>query len=208
MEKETYWSKFADNFDQKSLNIVGKASTEIIQNAVANQKDLGNTLELGCGCGAFSDILRFGAKHLTATDFSDEMVTATKKRLEGLDCITIEKANCFELQYPKNSFDTIFAANLLHIIPNPELALREWKKALKPDGKIIIVSLTSEGMAEEDLQGMVTRYLENFGQPSPTVQKLTVDKVKAMLSSAEYKIEQTTLIGGTTKAVFAIARHQ
>lgn len=208
MEKETYWSKFADNFDQKSLNIVGKASTEIIQNAAASQKNLGNTLELGCGCGAFSDILRLEATHLTATDFSDEMVAATKKRLESLNDITIEKANCFKLQYPNCSFDTIFAANLLHVIPNPELALQEWRKAMKPGGKLIIISFTSEGMTEQDLQEMIGRYLENFGQPPTTVQSLTVEKVKTMLSTAGFKIEQASLIGKTTKAIFAIARQQ
>ena len=75
--------------------------------------------DVGCGNGTYSEILIGEAEHLTATDFSDEMVTSSKERLKDLGNVTVEKADCFDLPYSDCSFDTIFMANLLHVIPEP-----------------------------------------------------------------------------------------
>ena len=38
MEKEVYWSRFADDFEEKSNYVVGKADVEIILKRLAEQK--------------------------------------------------------------------------------------------------------------------------------------------------------------------------
>jgi len=83
MNKETYWSRFANDFEDRVNYIVGKNDTELMKSFLSEQKSLGKTLELGCGSGTYSEILICEAEHLTATDFSDEMVAVSNKRLEG-----------------------------------------------------------------------------------------------------------------------------
>ena len=131
MEKETYWSKFADDFEERTNNVVGKNDIELIKTVLSEQKTLGKTLELGCGNGTYSEILVHEVEHLTVTDFSDEMVTFSEKRFESIENVTVEKANCFSLSYPDFSFDTVFMANLLHIIPEPGKAVAQGKRVLK-----------------------------------------------------------------------------
>lgn len=169
------------------------------------QKTLGRTLELGCGNGTYSEILIREAEHLTATDFSDEMVAVTKKRLQGIGNISVEKANCFSLSYPDSSFDTVFMANLLHVIPESDKAVSEGKRVLKKNGRLIIISFTTEGMTFFNKLGMIYRYLKTYGKSSPTAQTIKVQETREMLISCGFTVEQATLIGKKSKAIFLTA---
>jgi len=155
MEKEVYWSRFADNFEEQSGYVVGKADLALVLNLLAEQKDLKKTLELGCGNGTYSKVIAAEASELTATDYSDEMVNATRDRLRDYANISVEKQNCFDLTYDDNVFDTVLMANLLHIIPEPEKAIAEAGRVLKPGGSIMVISYTSEGMKFLHKIGMI-----------------------------------------------------
>ena len=201
-EKETYWSKFANDLEERTNYVVGKNDIEIIKTFLTEQKTLGKTLELGCGNGTYSKILIREAEYLTATDFSDEMVAVSKKRLKIFGNVTVEKANCFSLSYPDSSFDTVFMANLLHVIPEPEKAVAEGKRVLNKNGRLIVISFTTEGMTFFSKLGMIYRYLKTYGKPSPTAQTLTVQQTRKMLKSCGFKVEEAKLIGNKSKAIF------
>jgi ubiquinone/menaquinone biosynthesis C-methylase UbiE len=189
-EKETYWSKFADDLEERTNYVVGKNDIEIIESFLSKQKALGKTLEVGCGNGTYSKILIREAEHLIATDYSDEMVAVTKERLKGMGNISVEKANCFSLSYPDSSFNTVFMANLLHIIPEPEKAVAEGKRVLKTNGRLIVISFTTEGLTFLSKLGMVYRYLKTYGKPSPTAQTLTVQKTRNMVINCGFKLKK------------------
>jgi ubiquinone/menaquinone biosynthesis C-methylase UbiE len=205
MEKETYWSKFANDFEERTNYVVGKNDMELIETFLSKQKALGRTLEVGCGNGTYSKILILDAENLTATDFSDEMVAVAKERLKGVENVSVEKANCFNLSYPDSSFNTVFMANLLHIIREPEKAVAEGKRVLKKNGRLIVISFTTEGMTFFNRLGMIYRYLKTYGKPSPTAQRLTVQKTRDMLKNCGFEIEEAKLIGNKSKAIFIIA---
>jgi len=44
-------------------------------------------------------------------------------------------ANAMALDFPDNTFDIVYAANLLHHIPDPIVAIKEMHRVLKPGGK-------------------------------------------------------------------------
>jgi len=204
-EKEIYWSRFVTDFEERTNYVVGNDHIELIKAVLSKQTGLGNTLELGCGSGTYSEILARQACHLTATDYSDEMVAFSKQRFENLENVTVEKANCFSLSYPEFSFDTVVMANLLHVVPEPKKAVQECKKVLKRNGRLIIVSFTTDGMAVFSKLGMIYRYLKTFGKPPPAAQKLTVQKTKTILSDCGFKVDQARLIGHRSKAIFVNA---
>ena len=203
-EKETYWSRFAEDFEERNNYVVGKSDMEVILNKLSKQKDLKNTLELGCGNGTYSKVLAKEADNLLSTDFSEEMVNAAKGRLKSIANIKVEKANCFNLPYPDNNFDTVFMANLLHIIPEPEKAIAESKRVLKKSGRIIVIDFTPEGMTFFNKLGLVYRYLKTYGKPPSKRQgqNLTIKKMRIMLESTGFKIEEAKLIGNKLKAIF------
>ncbi len=202
MEKELYWSKFAEDFEERNNYVVGSGDMSIILQKVEQLKNLKNTLELGCGNGTYSKILIKNATNLTATDFSDEMVLVAKNKLKRYKNIKVEKANCFNLSYPDCSFDTIFMANLLHIVPEPEKAIEECKRVLKENGQLLIVSFTSEGMTILNKILMIYRYLKTYGRPSPFAQSLTINGTRRMLHKYGFEIEESSLLGNKMKAIF------
>jgi ubiquinone/menaquinone biosynthesis C-methylase UbiE len=204
-EKEKYWSRFANDFEERNNYVVGKSDMKMMLNEVSEQKDLKNTLELGCGNGTYSKVVSKNADRLLTTDFSDEMVSAAKNKLQSFSNIKVEKADCFNLQYPDNSFDTVFMANLLQIIPNPESVITESKRVLKKGGKIIIVSFTLEGMSFFNFIKMLYRYFKTYGKPVTNGRKLTVKNTSEMLRDNGFEIEEAKLVGDKMKAVFVTA---
>ena len=204
-EKEKHWSKFASDFEERNNYVVGKSDMQIILSEVANLRGIGNTLELACRAGTYSKILGKHASHLLATDFSDEMVAVAKKELKDYSNIKCEKANAFKLPYKNESFDTIFMANLLHIIPNPEDVLKESKRLLKNEGIIIILDIGMEGIKFIHAIKMMYRYFKTHGKPPSKGKKLHVKLLKEMLTKEGFKLVHAKLIGEKIKAAYVIA---
>lgn len=75
---------------------------------------------------------------LIATDYADGMLNQAKKKLKTFKNVIIENADITKLNYSDNSFDKVVAGNVIHILSNPELALKELERVCKPRGLIII----------------------------------------------------------------------
>jgi ubiquinone/menaquinone biosynthesis C-methylase UbiE len=205
MEKETYWSQFADNFDENNNYVVGKADIDLVVKEVGAQKDLGKSLELACGNGTYSVALSKNADTLTATDFSDEMLKVSEARLSNLENVTVEKCNAFDIEYQPGSFDTVFLANLLHVVPGPEAIVEQVSRVLKTGGKIIVVDYTGEGMSFFNKLGLIYRFLKKYGKPDRNGKPITTKSIRPLLDAGGFRIERIDLLGERSKAVFAVA---
>jgi len=205
MGKEIYWSRFAEDFEARNTYVIGNSDMEIIKDCLAAQKNLGRVLELGCGNGTYSKIIAREADHVWATDLSDEMVSISKARLEQFGNITVEKENCFNLSYEKAYFDTVVMANLLHVIPDPEKALKECRRVLRPGGRMIVLSFTTMGMGFLQKVFMISRYLRTYGKPPGDARHLTPDTARSFLENTGFKVTRSSLIGSRIRAVLATA---
>src|ERR1700757_4471802 len=122
----------------------------------------GRVLEGGVGTGIS---LPQYAPHLRifGTDISEAMLRKAKRRVaelhrknvEGLAVMDAEK-----LEFPDNSFDVVMAQYVVTAVPNPEAALDEFARVLRPGGEVIILTRVSAdaGMRrfiEERLQPVV-----------------------------------------------------
>ncbi len=94
-------------------------------------------LDLGCGAGENSVYFAKRGARCVATDYSPGMVDVALK-LAAANGVKIEgrTANAMALDFPDNTFDLVYASNLLHHIPDPKTALREMHRVLKPAGKM------------------------------------------------------------------------
>jgi ubiquinone/menaquinone biosynthesis C-methylase UbiE len=205
MERETYWSRFANDFEERNYYVAGIENINAIIDKLRECAITGNVLELGCGNGTYSKVLSETAENVYATDFSDEMVEACKSRLKSFENITVEKQNCFNLSYNDKNFDAIVMINLLHVIPNPEQAVKEAIRVLKPEGDLIVISFCMEDMSFLNKLGMIYRYMKTYGKPPQTAQKLTVATARELIRKEGLKIKKAHLIGNTSKAVFVKA---
>lgn len=73
---------------------------------------------------------------MVATDYSDGMIREANKG-ERPSNLTFEVADATELPYMDDSFDVVLIANALHVMSEPEKALSEINRILRPDGILI-----------------------------------------------------------------------
>ena len=104
-------------------------------------KHLGNIegkylLDLGCGAGENSVYFAQKGAHCIAADYSPGMVN-TALQLANVNQVKVEGKviNAMQIDFPDNTFDIVYASNLLHHLPNPKVAIKEIYRVLKPGGK-------------------------------------------------------------------------
>ena len=204
--KETYWSRFVDTFNEDQRYIVGEGVQRQLVEKLSKESDPGEILELGCGAGFYTRALAVNFSQVLATDLSDEMLARAKNELKDLKNVTLEKADCEQTGFPDGRFGCVFMANLVHVLENPLLVLRESHRILKDKGLIIIVGYTSYGVNFFGKIKLTLRYLKVWGRPPKGFRSYTPDKLRALVESAGFEVEEVVPVGDTTKALYLRGR--
>jgi ABC-2 type transport system ATP-binding protein len=201
--KETYWSKFADDYDNNVDYVVGKQVHHAIIKNLSEERNLGEVIELGCGTGYFTKLIYKNSSKVIATDLSDEMLEQARIQLKGFQSVSIQKANCESTPFPSGRFDTVFMANLIHFVENPLKTLQESYRLLKTGGLLLITSYTSYGMKRFETLKLVIRFLRKCGRPPRYARNnYSPDELGALVESAGFEVKEVQLIGGKTKALY------
>ncbi len=202
--KETYWSRFVDDFEQKQQHVVGDNILFLMKDELLREQDLGEVLELGCGTGLFTEALQKVSKKVVATDFSEEMVAAAQETRANLKNVQFEKADALNLEFKDESFDAIFMANLIHVIGNAERVIRECNKVLKKNGVLIVTSFAIDEMNVFSRLAMGIRYLKTFGKPSDDATKEKTNRkiVETLLIRNGFEISKSIVLGKKSKAFY------
>lgn len=117
----------------------------------------GRILEVGVGTGI--SLPQYGGKNrLTGIDISDSMLNKARERvrklgLDNIDEITVMDAE--HLTFEDDSFDVIVAQYVVTAVPNPEAALDEFIRVLRPGGEVVI---TTRIGADSGLRGNIEKF--------------------------------------------------
>jgi len=160
---EKYWSRFPDTYDKNQEYVVGKELLDEITKELNDLPELGELIEFGCGTGYFTETITQKNKNMIATDLSDDLLEIAKKRLNKYQEMTIQKENCMDTSFTSEKFDSVFMANLIHVVENPLKVLQECHRILKDDGMLIIVTFTNYGMKLLEKFKLGIRYLKVWG---------------------------------------------
>ena len=93
-------------------------------------------LELATGPGLLAKRIAPVTKCMLATDYSAGMIAEAKKGACPRN-LRFEVADALSLPYADACFDAVIIVNALHLLPEPERALREIARVLRPDGILI-----------------------------------------------------------------------
>jgi ubiquinone/menaquinone biosynthesis C-methylase UbiE len=97
--------------------------------------------DLGCGTGQMTAALAPFVKRVLAVDASAAMLQAAKKRLQAFDNVELRRGELEALPIDDGRLDAATLALVLHHLPEPERALRDVSRALKPHGRLLIVDM-------------------------------------------------------------------
>ena len=158
---EQAYDRWAPIYDLVFGGVFSKGRNAAIE---ATNKIGGRVLEVGVGTGISLPLYGSNVR-IFGTDISEEMLKKAKKRVaeqrlknvEGLAVMDAEK-----LEFPDNSFDVVMAQYVVTAVPNPEVALDEFARVVRPGGELIVLTRVSadNGMRrviEQALQPVVRR---------------------------------------------------
>lgn len=141
-EHKDFWDKNAGRYDRfmRKDRATYETMYVLIRPAVKGK----TVLELATGTGLIAKNIVNAAAHIEATDASAEMI-AEAKRDNRSARLHFSVRDMFRLPYADGSFDAVIVSNALHIVPQPEKALREIGRVLKDDGVLIAPTFTHAG---------------------------------------------------------------
>src|SRR6202030_521771 len=97
--------------------------------------------DLGCGTGQMSAALAPFVGRVIAVDASAAMLQAAKRRLSAFDNVDLRRGELEALPIDDTRLDAATLMLVLHHVPEPERALAEVARVLKPGGRVILVDM-------------------------------------------------------------------
>jgi ArsR family transcriptional regulator len=97
--------------------------------------------DLGCGTGQVSAALAPFVARVISVDGSAAMLQAARKRLHAFDNIDLRRGDLEALPIDDGRLDAATLMLVLHHVPEPERALADVARVLKPQGRAIIVDM-------------------------------------------------------------------
>ena len=151
-EKKNFWDRNARIYNRFMRK--DRAAYEKMYALICPVVKAKTVLELATGTGLIAKHIVNAAAHIEATDVSPEMIAEAKRDNRSAK-LHFSVQDMFCLPYADGSFDTVIASNALHIVPQPEKALREIRRVLKDDGVLIAPTFTH---SENSFSGKVRAF--------------------------------------------------
>jgi len=141
---------------------------------IAGLSDTNTLLEVGCGNGAAAVFLsqKYGC-NVVGIDSSEKMIALAAKQAEAERLAYNVKflvADAVNLPFSDSMFDTIISEAVFSTLVDKEKAAKEFRRALSPGGKLLILDFVLRKEIKKELQRQVsflpclarTRHLEGY----------------------------------------------
>ncbi|WP_026495657.1 class I SAM-dependent methyltransferase [Butyrivibrio sp. WCD3002] len=145
---QDYWDKRSETYSELNItelngsrkNLWQAVLTDLIQEAFPDKKnDDIRILDIGTGPGFFSILLKKCGYDVTGIDSSIEMLNHAKSNAGTYkDDIAFLQMDADELSFKDESFDVVINRNVTWNLQNPEACYAEWKRVLKPGGRLFV----------------------------------------------------------------------
>ena len=105
---------------------------------LAPLEDHPRVLDLGCGPGFFTVLLALQGYHVTAVDYTENMLAQAKANATryGVQA-TFLQMDAQDLSFEDGTFDLVVTRNVTWNLEEPLQAYREWLRVLRPGGKLV-----------------------------------------------------------------------
>lgn len=154
------WDKLSAFYDAFESAVNGKVNRRLVKEIAAYIDESDVVLECACGTGMVSVPIAKNCRKLLATDFSAGMLRQANKKLREYPNVKLARADIMNLPCKGGRFDKVVAANVIHLLDNPRVALDELMRVCKVGGKIIIPTYIN---AENKDWGLLAKLLKSIG---------------------------------------------
>src|SRR5207244_1320650 len=117
-----------------------RAAWDRILDLVVPRRSGLDALDAGCGTGFLSFELSARGHRVTGVDFAPAMIAeARRKAAERGLSVRFEEGDAEQLPFRPASLDLVISRHVLWTLPHPEAAIDEWKRVLRPGGRLVVV---------------------------------------------------------------------
>jgi ArsR family transcriptional regulator len=141
--------------------------------------------DLGCGTGQLTEVVAPYVRRVISVDGSEDMLSAARQRLTGMDNIDIRRGDLENLPLESGELDVAMLSLVLHYSPEPPRALAEIGRVVRPKGRVLVVDMLPHDREEYQQQmghvwlgfseTQITRLLAGAGFGDVRVRMLPVD---------------------------------
>jgi ubiquinone/menaquinone biosynthesis C-methylase UbiE/DNA-binding transcriptional ArsR family regulator len=104
--------------------------------------------DLGCGTGGVAGSMAPFVGRVVAVDESPDMLAAARVRLEGVAGVELRPGRLESLPIEDGELDVALLVLVLHYVPEPDRALAEAARALRPGGRLLVLDMQAHGRSE------------------------------------------------------------
>lgn len=120
-------------------------------------------LDVGCGPGDLSIRVADRCQEVWGVDLTPEMIEIAEKKVEcGAANIFFHQADACELPFDDFCFDTVMTVNALQTMDEPDRAVTEMSRVLKPGGELLLITYCYGESSPMDNQSLLN-WVAKFG---------------------------------------------
>lgn len=163
------WSRLAATYDTDHTFITGADLVDAVREHLAATVPRGRVIELGCGTGLYTTAYAAHCEQVLALDLSSDMVEMAHCALSAIPQAQARVADATATGLPSGEADAVVAVNLLHVVPDADAVLAEVRRLLHPNGVLIAVDATGQGLSPRQMIAATWRIIRRWGPVPPRV---------------------------------------
>ncbi len=138
---QNFWTATAKGYDEWIASDF-QDQYEVNWNVLAQYMDAClRVLDVGCGPGSLSIRLARQCHEVWGVDVTPEMIRLAEQKLAvGPGNVSFQQADACNLPFENHSFDTVVSVNALQTMAQPETALMEMHRVLRPGGELLLIT--------------------------------------------------------------------
>ncbi|KPF42444.1 ArsR/SmtB family transcription factor [Rhizobium sp. G187] len=172
---QAYFSRNASEWDELRRLHVNDADVEAALLALIGEEPVEALLDLGTGTGRILQLFSEHYRRAVGIDASRDMLAVARSNLDkaGVMAATVRHGDILNLPLDAGDYDLVTVHQVLHFLEQPELALAEAVRMLRPGGRLAIIDLAPhelEYLREEHAHvrlgfshGVMEDWLARFG---------------------------------------------
>ena len=186
-----FWDKTARKYAQSPIRDMD-AYTYTLNRTRSYLKPSDKVLELGCGTGSTALLLAENVAHVTASDISGNMIKVGMEKAaeQNIANVSFVQSDVLGGAIDKGPYDAVMAFNLIHLLEDPEAAVRRVAGLLKPGGLFIskTVCTPGAGLPLKFRIMLLALPLLQWLNKAPYVNFMDIEELEAMIRAQGFEI--------------------
>ena len=198
----SFWDRVAGLYDiAESVN--PRAYNAMINGVREVVPEGAKVLDCAAGTGELSIAAAEKAESVLCTDLSLSMLEIARKKCckQGIENVHFEERNILELSDADDVYDVAIAGNVLHLLDDPQKAVKELARVVKNGGKLILPTFM---LTENDKTPFLVKLYKLVG--FDPAKNYNSREYKEMLESCGMGKVKVTLLKGLVPIAFGVVK--